>query len=102
MAIAQVNFFLGSGSSPLLAQNLIFTIRESLSRFTGEKYCVGCNVDCPFDASYETLNDRLFNQTLVPVAKQYMLTPLPKRMVSVCPTIAIFYTMNALCRTCAA
>lgn len=67
-----------------------FFNKESLSRYTGEKYCAGCTADCPFDASYEQLNDRLFNQTLVPVAKQYSLTPIPKRTISGIPTIAVF------------
>jgi deoxyribodipyrimidine photo-lyase len=67
-----------------------FFIKESLSRYTGEKYCAECKADCPFDASYEALNDRLFDKTLAPIAKQYAITPLPKRTVSGIPTIAIF------------
>jgi deoxyribodipyrimidine photo-lyase len=64
--------------------------KENLSRYTGEQYCANCQVECPFDASYETLNDRLFNKTLVPVAKKYALTPLSKNPVSSFPTMAVF------------
>ncbi|HYN53897.1 MAG TPA: DNA photolyase, partial [Methylotenera sp.] len=49
-----------------------------------------CTAKCPFDASYEVLNERLFNQTLVPVAKQYTLTPLTKNTASGFPTKAVF------------
>ncbi len=67
-----------------------FFNKENLSRHTGEKYCATCKVDCPFDTSNETLNDRLFNQTLVPIAKQYALMSLPKKTVSVFPAMAVF------------
>ena len=67
-----------------------FFNKETLSRYTGEKYCAGCQAQCPFDASNETLNDRLFNQTLVPVAKTYSQAPLPKNAVSGFPTLAVF------------
>jgi deoxyribodipyrimidine photo-lyase len=67
-----------------------FFNKESLSRYTGGKYCANCHVQCPFDASYEALNDKLFNQTLVPIAKQYVLPPLPRNKVSHFPAKAIF------------
>ena len=67
-----------------------FFNKENLSRYTGGKYCANCHVQCPFDASYEALNDKLFNQTLVPIAKQYVLPPLPRNKVSHFPTKAIF------------
>ncbi len=35
--------------------------KENLARYTGEKYCAGCTANCPFDASYETLQARLFS-----------------------------------------
>ena len=34
--------------------------KENLARHTGEKYCANCKVTCPFDASYEALNEKLF------------------------------------------
>ncbi|MGZ8258849.1 MAG: FAD-binding domain-containing protein [Methylotenera sp.] len=67
-----------------------FFYKEILSRYTGEKYCAGCQAQCPFDASYETLNERLFNQTLLPFAKQYALTPLRKNAISGFPAMAVF------------
>ena len=67
-----------------------FFNKENLARYTGEKYCTDCKAKCPFDASYEVLNDRLFNQTLVPVARQYTLTSLPNNAVSGFPTKAVF------------
>jgi len=67
-----------------------FFNKENLSRYSGERYCANCTAKCPFDASNETLNDKLFNQTLVPTAKKYALTPLPKNPVSSFPTKAVF------------
>lgn len=67
-----------------------FFNKETLSRYTGAKYCESCKVDCPFNASYETLNDRLFNKTLVPIAKQYAAEPLPNNMLSGHPAVAVF------------
>jgi deoxyribodipyrimidine photo-lyase len=67
-----------------------FFNKENLSRYTGEKYCANCLVRCPFDASYETLNDRLFNQTLELAAKKYASPPLQRNKVSHFPTKAIF------------
>lgn len=67
-----------------------FFNKENLSRYTGDQHCANCQVTCPFDASYETLNDRLFSQTLVPVAKKYALSPFPKNAVSNFPTVAVF------------
>lgn len=67
-----------------------FFNKENLSRYTGEKYCANCQVKCPFDSSYEVLNDRLFNKTLVPIAKKYVILPLPKNAVSSFSTMAVF------------
>jgi len=67
-----------------------FFNKENLSRYTGGKYCANCHVQCPFDSSYEALNDRLFNQTLEPIAKKYVLSPLPKNTISHYPAKAIF------------
>jgi len=67
-----------------------FFNKENLSRYTGEKYCASCKVECPFDASYEVLNDRLFNKTLVPIAKQYSAAVLPKMPPSIHSASAVF------------
>ncbi len=34
--------------------------KEVLARYTGEKYCANCKVNCPFDASMEMLEAKLF------------------------------------------
>jgi deoxyribodipyrimidine photo-lyase len=52
--------------------------KENLSRFTGEKYCATCKVNCPFDASYETLNERLFPNASPAKAKVHAVT-MPER-----------------------
>jgi deoxyribodipyrimidine photo-lyase len=43
--------------------------KDNLSRFTGAKYCANCKVKCPFDATYEALNDQLFSKDKVRGAK---------------------------------
>jgi deoxyribodipyrimidine photo-lyase len=67
-----------------------FFNKENLSRYTGERYCARCQAQCPFDADNETLNDRLFNQGLLPEAKKYALSLLPKKAVSGSAAVAIF------------
>ena len=67
-----------------------FFNKENLSRYTGEKYCASCKAKCPFDASYEVLNERLFNKTLVPIAKQYSAISLPKKPPSIHSASAVF------------
>ena len=36
--------------------------KEVLARYTGEKYCANCKVNCPFDASVEMLEAKLFTE----------------------------------------
>lgn len=67
-----------------------FTNKESLSRFTGEQYCAGCLAQCPFNASYEVLSSKLFDQSISPAAKQYVITHLPKKAVSTSTAMAVF------------
>ncbi len=67
-----------------------FFNKENLGRYTGEKFCAGCSADCPFDASYEVLNERLFDATLVPIAKKYSAPPVSRHMMSGHPAIAVF------------
>ncbi|MEQ1767366.1 MAG: FAD-binding domain-containing protein [Methylotenera sp.] len=67
-----------------------FFNKENLSRYTGEKFCGTCTAQCPFDGDYETLNTRLFNATPQTTAKEYALTPLPKKAVSSHTAIAVF------------
>lgn len=34
--------------------------KENLARFTGEAYCKTCQINCPFDNSYEDIHQQLF------------------------------------------
>ena len=64
--------------------------KENLSRFTGEKYCIGCNAKCPFDTDYETLKERLFNDAPAQQAKQYdIMLPL-MRPISGHTAVAVY------------
>lgn len=36
--------------------------KDVLARFTGEKHCASCKVNCPFDASMEMLEAKLFSE----------------------------------------
>lgn len=67
-----------------------FFNKETLGRYTGEKFCAGCKADCPFDASYEQLNVRLFDSTLVPIAKQYPITSVPRQMAAGQPAKGVY------------
>lgn len=64
--------------------------KENLARYTGEKYCAGCTANCPFDASYETLQARLFSQPANAEAKIYPLTPMPMKAMSTHKPVAIY------------
>ncbi|MES2499047.1 MAG: FAD-binding domain-containing protein [Pseudomonadota bacterium] len=64
--------------------------KENLAKFTGEKYCANCKVTCPFDDSYEALNDKLFaNQTPATAKKHKISMPL-KESISTHQAVAIF------------
>ena len=63
--------------------------KENLARYTGEKYCVRCSSDCPFDKSYEDLQTQLFGDVPPTPAKTYPTQALPKQAISGTPTIAI-------------
>lgn len=64
--------------------------KENLARYTGEKYCAGCTANCPFDASYEALQTRLFTQPASQEAKRYPLTPAPVKPGSMHKAVAVF------------
>lgn len=64
--------------------------KENLARYTGEKYCAGCTANCPFDASYETLQARLFTQPASADAKRYPLKPMPMSAASMHKAVAVF------------
>jgi len=64
--------------------------KENLARYTGEKYCAGCTADCPFDASYETLQARLFTQPARTDAKRYLLHPVSMKTATTHKAVAVY------------
>ncbi|NOU41536.1 MAG: DNA photolyase [Methylotenera sp.] len=64
--------------------------KENISRYTGERYCANCKAICPFDDSYEALNERLFNKAPASSAKQYPIKLLPMTVPSSFKAIAIY------------
>jgi deoxyribodipyrimidine photo-lyase len=64
--------------------------KENLARYTGEKYCAGCTAHCPFDASYETLQARLFTQPTSADAKHYPLNPVSMKASSMHKAVAVY------------
>lgn len=64
--------------------------KENLARYTGEKYCAGCTASCPFDASYEALQEKLFSQPANAEAKIYPLTPMPMKAMSTHKPVAVY------------
>lgn len=73
--------------------------KEGLARFTGEKYCATCKAKCPFDASYEHLNEQLFNPTNTTGVKKYPIQSLPMHVPSADKTIAVYVHDEMLCAT---
>lgn len=66
-----------------------FFNKENLSRYTANQFCDNCKAKCPFDASYEALDERLFTQTQMP-AKQYPIQKLAKQPVPLHKNVGIF------------
>ncbi len=64
--------------------------KENLARFSGEKYCAGCTANCPFDASYETLQARLFTQPASADAKRYPLKSVAMRTATMHKAVAVY------------
>ena len=64
--------------------------KENLARYTGEKYCTNCKVNCPFDASYELINDKLFANNAPGIAKTYRVNMPVKEALSKHQAVAIF------------
>lgn len=48
-------------ASTFSSQPYIFN-KDVVARYTGEKYCATCKVSCPFDASIEMLETKLFSE----------------------------------------
>lgn len=60
-----------------------FFNQDNLKRYSADKYCATCQAQCPFNASYESLNERLFSPPLTTVAKKYAA---PRLTPSLLPT----------------
>jgi deoxyribodipyrimidine photo-lyase len=63
--------------------------KENLARYTGEKYCATCKVKCPFDASYEALNEQLFAGATPAKAKLYTINLPEKAPLSTHQALAV-------------
>ncbi|WP_137719968.1 FAD-binding domain-containing protein [Methylobacillus flagellatus] len=50
--------------------------KENLEKYSAGRYCQDCTAQCPFDDSYEALNQRLFSPPRAP-ARQYAVKALP-------------------------
>lgn len=66
-----------------------FFNKENLSRYTANQFCDNCKAKCPFDASYEALDERLFTQTQMS-AKQYPIQKPAKQPVPLHKNVGIF------------
>ncbi len=64
--------------------------KENLARYTGEKYCATCKINCPFDASYEAINDKLFVGGAAGVAKTHRVDMPAKDALSTHQAVAIY------------
>lgn len=58
-----------------------FFNKTSLARYTGEKYCAHCKIECPFDHSMEMLQVKLFSDAPPTSAKKHRaIMPLVEAM----------------------
>ena len=64
--------------------------KANLARHTGEKYCVNCKVNCPFDASPELMVEKLFANAAPAKAKVHRVTMPEKTAISTHRAVAIF------------
>lgn len=51
--------------------------KDVLARHTGEKHCATCKVNCPFDASLEMLDAKLFSDEFEPLIPRNVSKPAP-------------------------
>ncbi|MFM9835533.1 MAG: FAD-binding domain-containing protein [Methylophilaceae bacterium] len=66
-----------------------FFNKENLARYTGEKYCAKCKINCPFDASLEILNEKLFVQAQPTPAKVQRVNMPPRVALSTHKAVAV-------------
>ena len=74
----------------LFSSKPYFFNKENVARYTGEKYCTNCKVNCPFDARYEELSDKLFADLPPTPARKHLVSIPLKSAVSIHPAVAVF------------
>ncbi|CAG0987438.1 Cryptochrome DASH [Methylophilaceae bacterium] len=64
--------------------------KESLARYTGEKYCASCTKTCPFDDSYDGLHIKLFPEVIPGSPEQHKVDRPTRPAVSTQTALAVF------------
>lgn len=64
--------------------------KENLARFTGEKYCATCQINCPFDDSYENLHKKIFTESTKLTAKVYPVKMPEKAPISKSSSVSVY------------
>ena len=64
--------------------------KENLARYTGEKYCANCKINCPFVASYESINEKLFTGNVIGIANTHRVNMPTKDALSTHQAVAIY------------
>ncbi len=64
--------------------------KENIARYTGEKYCATCKISCPFDASLEDLNEKLFTQAPPTSAKVHRVNMQARATLSPHRAVAVY------------
>jgi len=67
-----------------------FFNQENLKRYSADKYCADCQAQCPFNASYESLNDHLFSPPLNNIGKKYALPLVASSTLPAASAAAVF------------
>ena len=70
--------------------------KDNLARYTGEKYCANCKINCPFDATYESLNDKLFADQSQAFAKKHKVSMPIKEAISTHQALGIYVSDEML------
>ena len=73
----------------LFSSRPYFFNKENLARYTGEKYCANCKINCPFDASLEILNEKLFIRASPTPAKAQRIAMPTRSALSTHKAVAV-------------
>ena len=73
----------------LFSSRPYFFNKENLARYTGEKYCANCKINCPFDASLEILNEKLFVRASPTPAKAQRIAMPTRSALSTHKAVAV-------------